>query len=325
VSEDASSTSSHDAVIDVHAHLLPGPLLAHGGLAGPGGRSLPQFPPELADVTERLRLMDSAGIDRQVVSPWIELAPDGMNPERAERHVRRVNDALAEVVGRHPDRLVGMAMVPQHAGDAAAHELQRAVTELGMCGALLTTSGVGVPLGDAAMDPFWAAAEPLRAVLMPHPRRPVDAARTRREHIGDLVGTPVEGTLAVVGLLRAGVLDRYPELRICVVHGGGALPILAGRIEALWDLSGAAGGARPSELLGRLYFDTLTHDDRALAFLADLAGAERLLLGTDFPFATGDASASRRVERLMGSRPDHARAVLGGTLERLLHEVRHRI
>ncbi|GAB2617778.1 amidohydrolase family protein [Pseudactinotalea suaedae] len=320
MSEDASGTASRGAVIDAHAHLLPAPLLASGG---PSGLPLPGFPPVLSDVTARLRRMDEGGIDRQVVSPWIELAPNGLSPERAERHIRRVNDALAEVVGRHPDRLVGMAMVPQHTGEQAAGELLRAVTELGMCGALLTTSGIGLPLADPAMEPFWAAAERLSAVLMPHPRHPVEVARTRAQHIGDLVGTPVEGTLAVVSLLRAGVLDRHSDLRICVVHGGGALPILAGRVEALWDHSGAEGGARPLELLGRLYFDTLTHDDRALAFLADLVGADRLLLGTDFPFATGDPRAVERVERLASGRPDVRQAVLGQTLAGLLGQVRH--
>lgn len=324
MSEDASGSAVRGIVIDVHAHVLPAPLLAHGGLAELDGRTLPDFPPVLADVTERLRQMDACGIDRQVVSPWIELAPDGLDAGRADRHLRRVNDALAEVVSRYPDRLVGMAMVPQHAGGPAAQELQRAVTELGMCGSLLTTSGVGLSLADREMEPFWSTAEALSAVLMPHPRNPVDVARTRHEHIGDLVGTPVEGTLAIAGLLRAGVLHRHPELRVCVVHGGGALPVLAGRIEALWGLSGAEGGARPAEMIGRLYFDTLTHDDRALAFLAELVGTERLLLGSDFPFATGDPAARERVERLWADRREPREAVLGGTLERLLRQVRHR-
>lgn len=321
MSEDASTGRPNAPVIDVHAHVLPAGLAS----ADEVDKQLwPPYPEALANLEMRLRAMDEAGVDQQVVSPWIELVPVGpeaMEREQAVRHVRRINDALAADVARYPDRLIGMAMVPQHDGRAAAEELERAITELGMCGALLTTSGVGLSLADPALDPMWAAAERLKVVLMPHPRQPAECARTRHEDIGDLVGTPIEGTLAVVGLLRAGVLDRYPDLRVCVVHGGGALPSLAGRIEALWDFSGADGGARPGELLPRLYFDTLTHDVRALAFLADLVGPRRLLLGSDYPFATGDPVAVERVEQFAAGEPAVRAAILGGTLAGLLREV----
>lgn len=322
MSEDASGSEFRSPVIDVHAHLLPPSLLTPDALPDLDLTTLPEPPMSLLDTERRLREMDAAGVDRQVVSPWIELAPDGLEPRAAVEHVRRVNDALAVEVGRHPNRLVGMAMLPQCGGDQAARELDRAVRELGMCGALLTTSGVGLSLADPGMEPLWTVAERLNGLLMPHPRRPVEAERTRHEYIGDLAGTPLEGTLAVLGLLRSGVLDRHPALRMCVVHGGGALPVLAGRIEALWALSGAAGGAPPAALLSRLYFDTLTHDDRALAFLAEVVGPDRLLLGTDYPFATGDPSAAERVIRWAGADLATRDGVLGGTLSDLLSEVR---
>lgn len=347
---DASTSGTR--VHDVHAHIVPSGLLGGAGAGeleepgagqpgkpgAPGGllvgdRRTPPVTGPLADLAARLAAMDDGGIDVQVVSPWIELQPAGMPAPAALEHVRRVNDALAADVGRAPDRLVGMGIVPQHDGAAAAAELERIVSELGMCGALVTTSGVGLDLADPALDPLWRAAERRRALVMVHPFQPVEAGRTRRAGIGDLVGTPLEGTVAVAAMLRAGVLDRHPGLRLCVVHGGGALPALAGRLDALWglgapDAPGAgevrAGAPRPpSDRLRALYYDTLTHDDRALRWLRELVGAGRLLLGSDFPFPTGEARPVARVETLTAGAPEERAAVLGGTLAALLADVDH--
>jgi aminocarboxymuconate-semialdehyde decarboxylase len=331
VTHDAS-TSRPTRVLDVHAHIAPSGLLAADGgwregvRLRVGERLTPPVPRPLADVPARLALMAEAGVDAQVVSPWVELQPAGLAPADAAAHVRAVNDALAADVAGAAGRLVGMGIVPQHDGDAAAAELDRAVADLGMCGVLVATSGVGRGVADPALDPLWAAAQRRRALVMVHPYAPVAADRTRAEGTGDLVGTPLEGTVAVAGMLRAGVLDRFPGLRVCVVHGGGALPALAGRLDALWHLGAdeAPGGGRPpSSRLRDLYYDTLTHDDRALRWLAELAGADRLLLGSDFPFPTGDARPVGRVERLAAGRPQEGHAVLGGTLEALLRDVDH--
>jgi len=286
-----------------------------------GSRETPPVPLALRDVGTRLAAMDRAGVDVQVVSPWVELQPAGLPAAEALAHVRRVNDALAEEVRRAPDRLVAMGIVPLHDGPAAARELERIVVDLGMCGALLTTSGVGLDLADAGLEPLWEAARRRRALLMLHPYRPLEADRTRRDGTGDLIGTPLESTVAVAGLLRAGVLERAPDLRICVVHGGGALPALAGRIDALWGSD--VPDSPPSAQLRSLYFDTLTHDDRALRWLREFAGDDRLLLGSDFPFPTGEAHPVERVDALPALDRYARAAILGGNLAALLAQVDH--
>ncbi|MEE6272120.1 amidohydrolase family protein [Georgenia wangjunii] len=312
-------------VYDVHAHIVPAALVTAQAGGQPrvrvGSRETPPVPRALADVGTRLAAMDRAGVDVQVVSPWVELQPAGLPPAEALAHVRRVNDALAEEVATAPGRLVAMGMLPLHDGEAAAAELERVVAALGMCGALLTTSGVGLDLADAALAPLWEAARRRRALLMLHPYRPVAADRTVPAGTGDLVGTPLESTVAVAGMLRAGVLEGGPDLRLCVVHGGGALPVLAGRLDALWGAD--QPGRAPSSQLADLYFDTLTHDVRALGWLREFAGDDRLLLGSDFPFPTGDPDPVGRVDALAGLAPHARAAILGGTLERVLADVDH--
>lgn len=326
-------------VHDLHAHILPSPLLhpqtwqretVPVSVRAAGGsttlriadRELPPPPIDLIDPNRRLRAMDTAGVDVQVVSPWMELSPVGMARAAAASYTRIVNDALAQAVGEHPDRLVGMGMVPPGDGRDAAAELER-VVERGMCGIILATSGVGIELGDAELEPLWQAAARTRALVMLHPFEPLAGPRLRRAGLGDLLGTPLESAVAVGSLLRAGVLDRHPQVRFCVVHGGGPLPALAGRLDALWEVAGGApANRRASEHLRRLHFDTLTHDDEALQWLAQFAGWDRLMLGSDFPFPTGDANPVDRVRRVTDQHPAQQRAVLGTTLERLIAEVR---
>ncbi len=327
-------------VHDLHAHVLPPSLLraeTWSARAGPvgvvdaargvalriGDRTLPPAPASLSDATQRLSAMDESGVDVQVVSPWMELTPVGLPPDQAVALVRTVNDALAAEVAAYPDRLVGMGMVSTADASAAAAELER-VVDAGMCGVILPTSLPGLELSDPGLEPLWRAANQRRALVMLHPFTPIAASRLGREGLGNLVGTPLESAVAVGALLRSGVLERHPDVRFCIVHGGGPLPALAGRMDALWSLEGGSPEvALPSTLLRRLYFDTLTHDDGALRWLAEFAGWDQLVLGSDFPFPTGDADPVGRALRAAPG-PQDRRAVLGGTLEALIADVRAR-
>lgn len=324
---------------DLHAHILPSMLLhpqtwhrddlpvsvrTAAGITTLriGARELPSPPADLIDLERRLHAMDASGVDVQVVSPWMELSPAGLAQTAAVPYIRIVNNALAEAVDRHPDRLVGMGMVPSGDGRAAAAELER-VVDRGMCGIILATSGVGLDLGDAELEPLWHAAARTRALVMLHPFEPLAAARLRAVGLGDLLGTPMESAVAVGSLLRAGVIDRHPKVRFCVVHGGGPLPALAGRLDALWEVAGGSPDSpRPSAQLRRLHFDTLTHGDQALRWLGQFAGWDRLMLGSDFPFPTGDLNPADRVRRVTRGNPLARRGVLGATLERLIGDVR---
>ena len=287
-----------------------------------GDRLLPAAPTALSDPRERLAAMDAAGVDVQVVSPWMELTPVGLPAGQAAAYVRVVNDALAADVAAHPDRLVGMGMVATADGAAAAEELDR-VVDRGMCGVILPTSLPGQELTDPGLEPLWEAAGRRRALVMLHPYEPVAAPRLRRAGVGDLVGTPLENAVAVSSLMLAGVLTRHPDVRFCIVHGGGPLPALAGRMDALWAVAGGpADATRPSEQLRRLHFDTLTHDDASLRWLAERVGWERLVLGSDFPFPTGDPDPVARAQRVTAAGSPVRRAVLGETLAGLIADVR---
>ncbi|MPV36874.1 amidohydrolase family protein [Georgenia subflava] len=326
-------------VYDVHAHTLPAALLDVGARSGEptyevlegadglrlriGERSVGPVPHALTDVAGRVAAMDRSGVDVQVLSPWLELYPEDLPAGAAANHARAVNDALAAEVRALPDRLVGMAMVAlQDAGEAAA-ELTRAVVDLGMCGAILPTATHTSELADPRLDPLWARAAQHRALLMLHPFTPLSAPRLRAHGIGDALGTPLEGAVAVAALLRAGVLDRHPGLRLCAVHGGGPLPAMAGRLDALWAFAGRpASSAAPSDDLRRLYFDTLTHGDQALRWLWEFAGTDRLLLGSDYPFPTGEADPVGRVDGLDAAGEVDRAAIRGGNVARLLAEVR---
>src|SRR5699024_8467850 len=176
----------------------------------------------------------------------------------------------------------------------------------------------GLELSDPGLAPLWRAAGRRRALVMLHPFAPVAADRLRGEGLGDLLGTPVENAVAVGALLRSGVLQDHPDVRFCIVHGGGPLPALAGRLDALWEVAGGApGAAAPSRLLRRLHYDTLTHDDAALRWLAEFAGWGQLVLGSDFPFPTGDADPVGRARRV-ATGPAERRGVLGATLAALI-------
>ncbi|TDE92665.1 amidohydrolase [Occultella glacieicola] len=317
-----------DPVIDLHAHILPPALLharAWSGVPDPwrpaavgpdraaaadepwlqvtiGDRPTSPIPPALVSLPQRLATMDHLGVDVQVVSPWMELYPRGLAADGVEAHVRVINDAVVQEVHAAPGRLLGLGMVPLTSGAAAAHEARRAVAELGLAGVIVATSGVGLPLEDADLRQFWATTAELGAVVLIHPVLPLAAERMRVPPLGDLIGHPLETTTAVATLLRTGILDRHPDLRLVVPHGGGAIPALADRIGALWEHSGGPVTATaPAATLGRIHYDVLTHSDRALRWLEEFTEPGRLVLGTDYPFATGDVDALARARRVLTS------------------------
>ncbi|MGH3586472.1 MAG: amidohydrolase family protein, partial [Pseudonocardia sp.] len=165
------------------------------------------------------------------------------------------------------------------------------------------------PLHDPAWDQLWAAAAEHRSFVLLHPWRARSPAGISGLRLGDIVDNPAQSTAVVGALVLAGALDRFPDLRICVVHGGGFLPYQAGRFDAI-----APDG--PGSALRRLYYDSLTHSPEALSWLVAFAGADHVLLGSDFPFPTGDDAAVRTVERAALT-PTERAAVLGGTASQL--------
>jgi aminocarboxymuconate-semialdehyde decarboxylase len=330
---------------DVHAHCAPTGLLplleGDGGRFGielvqtergraarfAGGLTTPVLRDDFDDVGARLASMDAARVDVQLLSSWIDLTAYSLPAADGKRYARAFNELMAETVASHPERFRGLCTVPLQKGEAAATELRHAVTELGMVGTEIATTVDGRDLDDPDLEPFWATAAELRCPVLLHPYRSLAGRGVSRYLLNNLVGNPAESTIAVAHLLFGGVLDRHPDLRVVMVHGGGFAPWQSGRwdrgFEAVSHVTRTGGiETRPTDLLQRVVFDTVLHDPRVLGLLLDWAGPERVVLGSDYPFPMGDLMPVDTLEQIADLSDADKQLVLGGNVERLLADVR---
>jgi aminocarboxymuconate-semialdehyde decarboxylase len=247
------------------------------------------------------RILDQTRADRVILSPWVKLL---------DLDARLHNAALAELVS---DRVAVLGAAPEMTAD----EL-RAAIGAGLAGVEVSARVGGDYLGEARFAPFWAAAEETGALVFVHPSTR-GFAGPGDHYLWNTVGNPLETTITAAHLVMAGVLERHPDLRVLLAHGGGAVVALRGRLRHAHERIGAAGTAlrEPVEdSLRRLYFDTITHDPAVLRELVEFAGADHVLAGSDHPFdmADPDPAATVRAAGLDGAA---AAAVLGGNAERL--------
>lgn len=295
--------------IDVHTHILPPrweDLAARfGGSRWPrlvreagGGCSLylgetfnRTLTPSALDPAARLADMDRLGIERQVLSPPPPLFCYWADGAAAAEFCRIQNDAIAAAVAAHPARFLGAATLPLQAPALAVKELERVVTTLGFPCVEVGSNVEGRDLDDASLAPVWEAAAALDVALFVHPPMSVLAAeRFRRYNLVQAVGNPLETALAMSRVVYGGVLDRWPGLRWCFAHGGGAFAYALARIDRGWEVlaeSHAAIPRPPSAYARAFYVDSLTHSPRALAFLLGTYGDHRIVLGSDYPFRMG--------------------------------------
>lgn len=278
--------------------------------------------PALVDDSARLRWMDEAGIDVQLVSGWMDLAAYHLAPEAGQWFARLQNEALAELVARRPDRYAAAAMVPLQSADAAATELRHAVKELGhravQIGARVEEEGLDAP----TLDPFWRAAEELSIPVIVHPADLAVPPRLRRLFLHILVGNPSETTFAAAALLLGGVFDRFPGLRVLLVHGGGCVPYQFGRIDRgrVAAPRHARGAAKLplDRYADNLYYDSIVHDDAALSYLVRRVGAAHVALGSDFPFPLRDADPVKSVLKIDAGEAEARRLICWDTAAALL-------
>jgi aminocarboxymuconate-semialdehyde decarboxylase len=323
--------------VDVHAHLLPGSVLdelrtrpepvgvrLHEGPAGPvlefpgGAASRPVFP-AIVDVETRLRWLDEAGVARQWVGPWFDAVGYSLPAAQGAAWSRLLNEALADLCRSHP-RLMPLATVPLQSGRAAAAELRYAVERLGMRAAMVGTSLPLRDLGDARCRPLFRKAAGLGVPVFLHPMVHGHARRYREPQTRYLVEYPFATCTAVLDLLFGGVFDELPALRLVLAHGGGTLLHQAGRIRhglrSLPELQGRPPAAL-ERALEQCWFDLVVHSEAELRTLLAQVPIERVLMGSDAPFALGLADPVRRVEAMIPD-PGQRRQVLAGNAERLL-------
>ncbi|MGW5739197.1 MULTISPECIES: amidohydrolase family protein [Streptomyces] len=326
--------------VDVHAHvLLPEIEALVAGLPGlaaaraldarrngpdalkANGPMVGARIPRLTDPAVRLAAMDAQGVDIQLVSPSPSHYHYWADEETAEKVYLAANEATAAHCSAAPDRLRGLGLVPlQHPGQAV-RALDHALA-LGLDGVEISSHAPGRELSDPAYEPFWAAAAETGAVVFLHPFGCTLDERLDQWYLSNSVGQPTENAVALSHLIFSGVLDRHPGLKILAAHGGGYLPTHIGRADHAWTARSDAGSGcahLPSSYLKRLSFDSLVHDPHVLRELVRVAGADRVLLGSDFPFDMGteDPLGALRAARLTDA---DFEAVRGGNAAALLRK-----
>ena len=271
------------------------------------------------DIEYRERVLEDEGIDMQVVS----LTTPGTHvetPARALELARLVNDEFAQAAAERR-RIAAYATLPLNDPAASARELERALGQLGLRGAMLFSNVNGVPLSDPGFEPLWEAADHLGAVLHIHPTNPVSVAGMEQYWLMPLVGFLFDSTLAAAGLVFAGVPRRYPRIRWVLSHLGGAIPYMAERLDRGFLAFAECRQhieAPPSEYLRRFYFDTVNFDARALELAVDFAGAGHVLAGSDYPHQVGSIPSMKESLASLDA-SDAARAgILGGNARELL-------
>ena len=323
-------------IVDVHAHIIvpeitraadPGdawrPAVHRDGGAQVvefAGRSIRSAVGEFVRAEEMLEEAAAAGVDRLVLSPWVNLLPYDLDLPAAWRACRVQNDALAALCAAHPGRVAALGAVPLQDPPAAAAELERLAGQ-GLGGVEVAASVAGAWLGDDRFLPFWEAAEATGAVILVHPTtRGFDLPVFQAYYLWNTVGNPLETAVTGASMVMAGVLERFPRLRVVLAHGGGALPAVRGRLRKAHGFQPEARSRLadgPDASLRRLHYDTVTHDPDLLRDLIAYAGADRVLLGSDRPFDMGSADPVGEV-RALGLEPEAERAVLGANAARLL-------
>lgn len=335
-------------IVDMHAHYMSPRLIeeaerngSHYGIqvernadgiacvAFNGGPLSRPFFHELCDLAHRIPAMDATGISMQVLSTWTDVAGDDLPAREAARWVRLQNDTLAEDIYLFPGRFAAMGTLPLQDVDAAVAELDHIVDDLDMRSVELVTSINGSDLDHPDFRPLWQRLEERNVFVFLHPPlRPVGLERTRDYFLNNLISFPTDTTIAAARLMFGGVLDSFPGLKIGLTHSGGVLPFLIGRFDLGYDKHPACNKVltqRPSDLLSRFVFDTLTHHDKALSFVADMVGADNMVYGTDYPFEMMETVGPQRIARLPGLSDDARDGILGGNIHALLSDTPRRL
>jgi aminocarboxymuconate-semialdehyde decarboxylase len=325
--------------IDIHCHYIPPALIERirgegrthsiellevgGGVTVSfAGRHTTQVVPAgMLDLDGRLQWMDECGIDIQVLSPWIDFSAYVLDSEDGAWLARRLNETTAEAIATRPDRFRAMAAVPLQEPEVAAGELAHAVKTLDVRAVEIGTSVRDRELDDDGLAPFWSMVEQLDVFVLVHPSGSFGRDRLARYFLTNIVGNPAEETAAAAHLIFGGVLERHPQLDVCLTHGGGFLPYQIGRQDRGFaskpEVTARRLGRPPSELVRSFTYDTITHGHEALRFLVDQVGADRVMLGSDYPFPMGDPNPVKTVTDA-GLPDDAVDAILGGNAQRAL-------
>lgn len=325
------------SAVDVHAHVIVPELLRDAApeerwrpaVRRVDGRQVVEFRDRrinsmLQEVVEPDRILaaqERAGIERVVLSPWVPLLFYDVEPEEGLRRCRLQNQGLARMHTEHPGRVGVLGAVPLQDPALAAAELQGLMSSGDFLGVEIAASVAGSYLGDPAFAPFWAAAESAGALVFIHPTTQGFSEPAFGDYyLHNLVGNPMETTLTAAHMVLAGVMERHTQLKVLLAHGGGAILALRGRLRHGQHAIASAGGAlsEPADVsIRRFLYDSVTHDPTLLRDLVEAVGADRVMLGSDYPFDMADPHPVETIRRA-GLQQDEQAALLSGNAERLL-------
>jgi len=323
-------------IIDTHAHIIVPEILRDAKpseewrprVVWEGGKQFVEYGPkrigsalrEFVSIETILDEMKKSGVDGVLLCPWVSLVRYEAKPEESLDACQVQNDALISLVKKHVGHASALGMVPLQDVEMSIRELER-MTQAGLKGVEIGTHVNGLYPGDARFRPFWEACESLGTFVFIHPVEGGGRAELRDYYMWNVIGNPMETTVAAGHLILSGVLETYPRLKIMLAHGGGALPYLHGRLDRGFKQRPEINKVikkPPTEYLSRFYFDTITHDAAVLKSLVDLVGADHVMLGSDYPFDMGNENPADLIRAANLGR-DAENKILGENAKGLLN------
>ncbi len=328
--------------IDIHTHVLAdatvklmqkeipslglkmAPYDADNAVCEVAGVAYRPFPRGGHDIERRFKDMDAAEVDVHLLSVAPQTWLYGQEAAVGIAGATIQNNEIARLVKEHPERFSGIATLPMQAPDKAADELRRAMRKLDLHGAMIGSNIGGKNLDDPSFEPLWAAAEELDAFMMIHPGNVAGGDRLRSYYLGNLIGNPLDTTIAGACLIFGGVLERHPKLNFIMSHGGGFIPYQGGRWVHGWEVRPEPKvhvKHSPAPYLDRFLYDTIVHAKAPLEFLISSVGANRVFLGSDYPYDMGTGECVRQVRAANISAADRD-IILGGHAATILSKKR---
>jgi aminocarboxymuconate-semialdehyde decarboxylase len=341
MSAGGSKNTAH--AIDIHHHYFPPELIDEIKQHGKGLGGIEYFPPKqakdnsyqiqfpkgrpfapdprMAEVPNRLDAMTKGNVGVAMVEVHTASVGYELDGAHGETWSNIYNEAIMNLVKRHPDRFAGIATVPLQDPPRAARVLQHAIYDLKMSGVTIASNVVGKYYDSKDFDPFWKKAEDLDVLMIMHPEWVVGSDKMGGYGLRTVCGNPADTTLSVGYMIYSGVFDRFPNLKLALLHGGGFFPYHLGRFDN--GFRSGSGAARmpakqpPSKYLKNLYFDNLVYRVETVEYLKRMVGADHIMVGTDYPFDLGDWMAAEKIEQ-MNCTETEREAMLYGNARKLL-------
>lgn len=305
--------------IDIHTHIMPDKMpnwvqkfgygefihLEHLNCKAcmmKGDKLFREVEENCFDVSLRKKEMDETDVTIQVLSTIPVLFNYWAKPKDGLETSRFFNDHMADSVATDPDRFIAIGTVPMQDVDLAIKEMERCVSELKMPGLEIGSNINGINLSDPQFFPFYKRAEELGCSLFIHPWEMMGEGQILKYWLPWLVGMPAETARAICSMIFGGVFEKFPGLKVAFAHGGGSFPATIGRIEHGFnvrpDLVAIDNAVNPRDYIGKFWIDSLVHDEKAMRFILDVMGEDKICMGSDYPFPLGEHHPGKLIEEM---------------------------